>query len=122
MAVARQAHLLAELGPDHPDVAVDVDRVAAHRHDEQLDAVHHLVGPHDVPTLIKLRGGDAAFVKWLDELFDGGHFAMRNEPGFLIPYLYIHAGRHDRTADVAPPAPLVSIVPLPEAPTPEDDP
>ena len=55
--------------------------------------------PHDVAGLIALTGGISAFVGWLDQLFDGGGYDHSNEPDFLAPYLYIHAGRPDRTAE-----------------------
>ncbi len=59
--------------------------------------------PHDVKGLIGVLGGKAAFTDWLDELFrskglDGG-YEHGNEPDFLAAYMYIHAGRPDRTAD-----------------------
>lgn len=54
--------------------------------------------PHDMANLIGKCGGDHGFVKWLDILFDRGLYAQGNEPDMLAPYLYIHAGRHDRTA------------------------
>lgn len=34
---------------------------------------------HDIPELIKRRGGNASFVKTLDEHFDGGHNQHSNE-------------------------------------------
>ena len=55
--------------------------------------------PHDVGGLIAAVGGDAAFTVWLDRLFDSGGYNHSNEPDFLAPYLYIHAGRPDRTAE-----------------------
>ena len=55
--------------------------------------------PHDVAGLIALTGGSDAFVAWLDRLFDSGGYNHSNEPDFLAPYLYVHAGRPDRTAD-----------------------
>ncbi len=55
--------------------------------------------PHDVRTLITLLGGEPAFVQWLDEFFDKGIHNQGNEPDILAPYLYIHAGRPDRTAE-----------------------
>jgi predicted alpha-1,2-mannosidase len=55
--------------------------------------------PHDVRQLIILVGGEQAFVEWLDEFFDHGIYHHRNEPGFLAAYLYIHAGRPDRTVE-----------------------
>jgi putative alpha-1,2-mannosidase len=45
-------------------------------------------------------GGREGFVRWLDHLFDG-HYSQGNEPDILAPYLYIHAGRPDRTAELA---------------------
>nr|NIV29351.1 alpha-mannosidase [Anaerolineae bacterium] len=55
--------------------------------------------PHDVRTLIVLLGGDAPFVDWLDAFFETGVYNHGNEPDILAPYLYIHAGRPDRTAE-----------------------
>jgi predicted alpha-1,2-mannosidase len=55
--------------------------------------------PHDVQGLINRLGGDEDFVLWLDEFFDKGHYTQGNEPDILAPYLYIHSGRPDRTAD-----------------------
>jgi putative alpha-1,2-mannosidase len=54
--------------------------------------------PQDPAGLIAKLGGRAGFVRWLDTLFDGGHYEQGNEPDILAPYLYIEAGRHDRTA------------------------
>jgi predicted alpha-1,2-mannosidase len=56
--------------------------------------------PQDVAGLIAETGGVTKFVAWLDRLFDG-HYAQGNEPDLLAPYLYIHAGRPDRTAQIA---------------------
>lgn len=55
--------------------------------------------PHDMRRLIGLHGGAGPFVAFLDELFDGGHYEIGNEPGFLTPYLYHYAGRPDRSAE-----------------------
>jgi len=55
--------------------------------------------PHDVRQLITLVGGERAFVEWLDQFFDKGIYNHNNEPDFLAAYLYIHAGRPDRTAE-----------------------
>lgn len=55
--------------------------------------------PHDVRKLINLLGGEDAFVEWLDAFFDEGIYSQGNEPDILAPYLYIHAGRPDRTAE-----------------------
>lgn len=55
--------------------------------------------PHDIGELMRRLGGAEGFVAWLDAFFDRGIFNAGNEPGFLAPYLYIHAGRHPRTAE-----------------------
>ena len=60
---------------------------------------YSIYAPQDVRKLVQLSGGNEAFVKRLDALFDGLHFDITNEPGFLIPDLYLWAGRPDRTAD-----------------------
>lgn len=53
--------------------------------------------PHDVAGLIRQLGGKRQFVDWLDRLFDSGQYNQGNEPDILAPWLYIHAGRPDRT-------------------------
>lgn len=60
---------------------------------------YSLSAPQDVRRLIALSGGNAGFVDRLDVMFKHFLFDMTNEPGFLIPMLYIWAGRPDRTAD-----------------------
>jgi predicted alpha-1,2-mannosidase len=56
--------------------------------------------PQDVKGLIQQSGGNNAFVQRLDALFTGaGRYDVSNEPGFLSPYLYIWAGRYDKTAE-----------------------
>lgn len=56
--------------------------------------------PQDVQGLIQKGGGSTAFVQRLDALFsEQGRYDVSNEPGFLSPYLYIWAGRHDKTAE-----------------------
>lgn len=72
---------------------------------------------HDIPDLIKLLGGNDAFVKRLDALFNepthiakwqfmgqfpdatglNGMFVTGNEPSFHIPYLYNYAGQPWKT-------------------------
>ncbi len=55
--------------------------------------------PQDVASLIKQVGGQQKFVERLDAFFDlPGRYDVGNEPGFLSPYLYIWAGRPDKTA------------------------
>ena len=63
--------------------------------------------PHDAQGLINRLGGDEQFVRWLDEFFDNGRegepsfnpglYTQGNEPDILAPFLYIHAGRPDKT-------------------------
>jgi predicted alpha-1,2-mannosidase len=55
--------------------------------------------PHDVNGLIQRLGGEEAFTTWLDALFDRQLYTQGNEPDLLAPWLYIHCGRPDRTAD-----------------------
>jgi predicted alpha-1,2-mannosidase len=55
--------------------------------------------PQDVAGLIAKSGGPETFVRRLDAFFDvAGRYDVGNEPGFLTPYLYIWAGRPDKTA------------------------
>ncbi len=55
--------------------------------------------PQDVAGLIAKSGGSDTFVRRLDAFFDvPGRYDVGNEPGFLTPYLYIWAGRPDKTA------------------------
>lgn len=54
--------------------------------------------PHDTQGVINRVGGDAGYVGWLDELFNSGQYAQDNEPDMLAAWLYIHAGRPDKTA------------------------
>ncbi len=53
--------------------------------------------PQDVAGLMAKTGGPEGFTAWLDRLFDGRHYDQGNEPDMLAPWLYIHAGRPDRT-------------------------
>jgi predicted alpha-1,2-mannosidase len=56
--------------------------------------------PQDVGGLIRQSGGPQRFVERLDAFFDRpGRYDVGNEPGFLSPYLYIWAGRQDKTAE-----------------------
>jgi len=48
--------------------------------------------PQDIPGLIELVGGRAAFIGKLDALFAGGHYDHGNEPSHHIAYLYDNAG------------------------------
>ena len=69
--------------------------------------------PHDVPTMIKLYGGEQAFVRKLDECFDQesdlpnsqvdvsglmGMYSHGNEPCHHVAYLYTLAGAQDKAA------------------------
>lgn len=63
--------------------------------------------PHDAQGLINKLGGDELCVRWLDLFFGGasdsellapeGLYTQGNEPDLLAVFLYIHAGRPDRT-------------------------
>lgn len=66
--------------------------------------------PHDPQGLINRTGGDLGFTRWLDRFFgdagDGGEalrpeglYTQGNEPDILAAFLYIHAGRPDRTQE-----------------------
>jgi predicted alpha-1,2-mannosidase len=61
---------------------------------------YSLFVPQDVAGLIRMAGGRQRFIDRLDAFFDvPGRYDVGNEPGFLAPYLYIWAGRQDKTAD-----------------------
>ena len=53
--------------------------------------------PQDLPGLIALVGGRAAFVSKLDALFAGNHYDQGNEPSHHIAYLYDNAGEAWKT-------------------------
>ncbi|HEY1767214.1 MAG TPA: GH92 family glycosyl hydrolase [Terracidiphilus sp.] len=54
--------------------------------------------PQDTAALIRTMGGADTFVRRLDAFFAvPGRYDVGNEPGFLAPYLYIWAGRPDKT-------------------------
>jgi putative alpha-1,2-mannosidase len=36
---------------------------------------------------------------FLDRMFDEGHYIQHNQPDILTPYLYVYAGRHDKTVE-----------------------
>lgn len=44
--------------------------------------------PHDIKGLAKLMGGDKAFVKKLQGVFDEGNYDPANEPDIAYPYLF----------------------------------
>ncbi len=55
--------------------------------------------PQDERAVMEKMGGADAFVRRLDAFFAvPGRYDVGNEPGFLDPYLYLWAGRQDRTA------------------------
>jgi predicted alpha-1,2-mannosidase len=54
--------------------------------------------PHDVSGVVRLVGGDTAFVAQLQQLFDDGQFALGNEPDLALPYLFTYVdGEAGRT-------------------------
>jgi predicted alpha-1,2-mannosidase len=46
--------------------------------------------PHDITGLIKLMGGEKAYISRLTECFEKGHYYMANEPDIAYPYLFNH--------------------------------
>ncbi|NND31212.1 MAG: glycoside hydrolase family 92 protein, partial [Saprospiraceae bacterium] len=78
---------------------------------------HSWFVPHDVRALIELQGGNEAFVRKLDTLFQTesevqgenisaditgliGQYAHGNEPSHHIPYLYNYAGASWKTQEI----------------------
>lgn len=51
--------------------------------------------PHQIPLVIEKSGGNEAFRKRLDTLFDRNFYNVANEPSFLTPCLYHWIGRPD---------------------------
>lgn len=49
--------------------------------------------PHDIKGLIKLMGGEKAFTKKLQHVFDSGRFDPTNEPDIAYPYLFTYIPR-----------------------------
>jgi len=56
---------------------------------------YSLFVPHDVPGLIAKSGGNEAFLKRLNTLFDNRYYNVGNEPSFLSSCLYHWLGRPD---------------------------
>ena len=72
--------------------------------------------PHDVETLISLKGGKAGFANDLDDVFEGklsargeqhvdisgfiGKYAHGDEPGHHMPYLFNYVDEHHRTCEI----------------------
>ena len=61
---------------------------------------YSLYAPHDTRRIVELAGGPAEFTRRLDYIFTHGHYDVANEPGFMLPMLYLWSGHPDRTADV----------------------
>ena len=54
--------------------------------------------PHDIPGLVRLHGGQEAFVRHLQSVFDEGHYDPSNEPDIAYPYLFTYfSGEEWRT-------------------------
>ena len=49
---------------------------------------YRFYAPHDIPGLIELNGGEAAFLSELERLFETDNFDMANEPDINYPFLY----------------------------------
>jgi len=56
--------------------------------------------PQDVPGLIMQLGGKKAFLKRLNEFFDGGYYWHGNETDQQAPYLFALAGEPAKTAEL----------------------
>jgi predicted alpha-1,2-mannosidase len=54
--------------------------------------------PQDVPGLISMLGGKSAFIRRLNEFFDGNYYWHGNETDQQAPYLYALAGEPAKTA------------------------
>jgi predicted alpha-1,2-mannosidase len=61
---------------------------------------YSLYAPQDTKRIVELAGGSKEFTRRLDYIFTHGHYDVSNEPGFMLPMLYLWAGRPDRSADV----------------------
>jgi len=58
--------------------------------------LYHLSASHLTDTIVALMGGKEAFVARLDTTFEGKHFDMGNEPGFLLPYSYLAVNEREK--------------------------
>lgn len=67
---------------------------------ESISWEYSLYVPQDIKELIKLSGGNKAFVNRLDTFFERNYYIIENEPGFLTPNLYTWAGRYDKSAKI----------------------
>lgn len=61
---------------------------------------YSLYAPQDMRRIVELAGGPQEFTRRLDYTFTHGHYDVANEPGFMLPMLYLWAGRPDHSADV----------------------
>lgn len=59
---------------------------------------YSLYVPQDVAGLIAKCGGRDLFLRRLDTYFANNFYQVENEPSFLAPYLYIYAGKPEKTA------------------------
>jgi predicted alpha-1,2-mannosidase len=55
--------------------------------------------PHDVPGLISLMGGKKAFLKRLNEFFDGGYYWHGNETDQQAPFMFTMANNPSKTEE-----------------------
>ena len=56
--------------------------------------------PQDVPGLIMMLGGEKAFIKRLNEFFNGGYYWHGNETDQQAPFLFALSGAPSKTAEV----------------------
>ena len=61
---------------------------------------YSLYAPHDMKRIVELAGGPDEFARRLDYTFTHGHYDVANEPGFLMPMLYLWTSKPDHTADI----------------------
>jgi predicted alpha-1,2-mannosidase len=81
-----------------PFTAMDFDSWTGNTFYEGNSWTYSFFAPQDVAGLISKMGGPETFVRRLDAFFNvPGRYDVGNEPGFLSPYLYIWAGRPDKT-------------------------
>jgi len=59
---------------------------------------YSMAAPHLIPTLIESHGEAENFVNFLDHFFMNEYYTPTNEPNIHIPWLFIYAGRPDKTA------------------------
>lgn len=81
-----------------PFTAMDFDSWNGDTFYEANSWTYSFFAPQDEAGVMAKMGGPETFVRRLDAFFAlPGRYDVGNEPGFLTPYLYIWAGRPDKT-------------------------